>query len=247
MIFVVADIHGELKKLKKLIDYILLIDNNPSFVFIGDYLDKGESPFEVLKYLVELSKCFDSVFLMGNHEYIWLNLHKDYKKHSKYLKKYGGYNTVDSFNCTTLEQTLTEMIKQFSGFMYNLKNYWINDKYVVTHSGILPSDFNTPIEDIPIERLIFNRYDFIKHQHLYLDKYKVIFGHTGFYNPYQDPFKIGIDTSACYIEEQPLTAICIDNSYFYNSNEEAIKVDIKDSSSCPVIPRVKPWRLKYEI
>ena len=247
MTFVVADIHGEITKLKKLIKNILGIDDNPSFVFIGDYLDKGESPYEVLEYLTTFSERYDCVFLMGNHEYVWLNLYKDQKNYTSYLKKYGGYNTAESFGCTTLECTYTKMIEKFSVFMNSLVNYWKNDKYVIVHSGINPTDFNTAIEEIPIERLIFNRYDFIKCQQYYQNNYKVIFGHTGFFFPYQDPFKIGIDTSACYIKEQPLTAFCVDNECFYNSNNELLGIDDNNLSYSPMIPRVKPWRIKYGI
>ena len=42
MNFVIGDIHGEVTKLKSLIKLIDKNEANPSFIFIGDYIDKGE-------------------------------------------------------------------------------------------------------------------------------------------------------------------------------------------------------------
>lgn len=243
MKFVVADIHGEISKLKDLIAHILSIDDRPYFVFIGDYLDKGESSYDVLRYLVELSRRYECVFLIGNHEYVWLNLYENFEKYSSYLIKYGGMNTVESFGCQSIETAYDRMLNEFSDFFGNLVSFWANDEFVVVHSGILPDDYNKRPEDIPLDRLLFNRYNFIKHEQLYLNKYKVIFGHTGFYYPYVDPYKAGIDTSACYMEHQPLTAICLTDSTFHNSHGQVKKADFGELILCPVIPRVRPWRM----
>lgn len=244
MKFVVADIHGEISKLKDLIGHILSIDDQPYFIFIGDYLDKGESSYEVLRYLVDLSRQYECVFLIGNHEYVWLNLYEDFEKYSSYLTTYGGMNTVESLGCQSIKAAYDKMLNEFSDFFDNLVSYWANEEFVVVHSGILPDDYNKRPEDIPLDRLLFNRYNFIKHEQLYLNKYKVIFGHTGFYYPYMDPYKAGIDTSACYLEHQPLTAICLTDSTFHNSHGRVKKADFGELILCPVIPRVNPWRMK---
>ena len=243
MRFVIADIHGEITKLKKLINHILRIDKQPYLVFIGDYLDKGESSYEVLKYLVDLSDYYECIFLFGNHEYIWLNLYEDFEKNSSYLIRYGGRNTIESFGCNSIEETYHKMIAEFSDFFSNLTNYWSNDEFIVVHSGILSNDYDKPIEEIPVDRLLFNRYDFLKNRQLYMKKYKIIFGHTGFYYPYIDSFKIGIDTAACYLGEQPLTAFCLDNQKFYNSKEESFSRKEYSTTMCPIIVRVKPYRM----
>ena len=43
MKFIIGDIHGEITKLKLLVKFIKDIDDKPELIFIGDYLDKGES------------------------------------------------------------------------------------------------------------------------------------------------------------------------------------------------------------
>jgi diadenosine tetraphosphatase ApaH/serine/threonine PP2A family protein phosphatase len=114
---------------------------------------------------------------------------------------------------------------------------------VITHSGIPPELFMVNLENIPCDRLLFNRYDFISTDQLYFGK-RVIFGHTGFYSPYFDGFKIGIDTAACYLEEQPLTAFCIEDEFFIDSGKNIVKLTNLDQTFCPAIPRVKAWRQK---
>ena len=244
MKFIIGDIHGEITKLKSLIDFIISVDKNPTLVFIGDYLDKGESPFRVLKYLESLSKIYECIFLIGNHEFIWLNLRENLPSDESYLMKYGGQSTIESLGCKDVRSSREKLINEFSDFFHSLVNFWLGENFIVVHSGILPEDYNKQPEDLPQDKLLFNRYEFIKNQQLYLGKYKVIFGHTGFYYPYVDSFKIGIDTSACYIKDQPLTAFCLTDSHFYNSDNNNYTIDIENISSCPVITRVKPWRMK---
>ena len=96
MNFIIGDIHGELTKLKALIRYILLRDPAASFIFIGDYLDKGEDPFATLQYLDALASENSCVFLRGNHEYYWELLQDNSDSYAAYLTKYGGKNTSAS-------------------------------------------------------------------------------------------------------------------------------------------------------
>jgi hypothetical protein len=56
----------------------------------------------------------------------------------------------------------------------------------------------------------------------------VIFGHTGFYYPYSNEYKIGVDTAACFLETQPLTAFCIEN------NSENCRQLLKEELLCQV-------------
>lgn len=242
MIFIIGDIHGEFSKLQSLVKHILRIDSYPLLIFIGDYLDKGESPRLVLDYLVNLSGKYDCIFLMGNHEYIWLNLVQSSEKYEQYLLKYGAENTITSFRCSGLFETRSKMLSEYAYFFENLKSYWMNNEFIAVHSGIAPKDYDKCLDDIQPRDFLFNRYDFIKKQELFQGKYKVIFGHTGFYQPYVDKYKIGIDTAACFLENQPLSAICLDNMHFYNSNNENYRVDYNKFDFCPMIPRNKPWR-----
>lgn len=240
MNFVIGDIHGEETKLKLLLKNIISIDTNPSLIFIGDYLDKGENVYATLKYLMELARKHSCVFLRGNHEYFWELLNSD--ADADYLKKYGGNNTVLSINKNlSYLEAKKILFKEFASFFDSLKNYHVTDKYVITHSGIPPEYYNTAIEKIPSEKFLFNRYDFLQTEKKHSNKI-VVFGHTGFYTPYYDGTKIGIDTAACYLPTQPLTAFCTDEDFFINSNNERFDLNTIQLDNCPAIPRVKAWQ-----
>ena len=242
MKFVVGDIHGEISKLKKLILHITSIDKTPDLIFIGDYLDKGEDVKQTLLYLNELSKRYSCTFILGNHEYLWMTLHETFSESSEYLIKYGGLQTVNSFQCKDVIETHKILMNDFGDFFSKLLPYWMDEKYIAVHSGILPERYNNNISSIQIENLLFNRYDFLSIEKLYLNKFRVIFGHTGFYYPYCNEYKIGIDTAACFLETQPLTAFCIENNSFYNSDNLIYSEHSFNINTCPNIIRVKPWR-----
>lgn len=244
MKYIVGDIHGEVHKLKNLIDNICARDSTPSFIFIGDYIDKGHDSKETLLFLHQIEKYYDCIFLIGNHEYIWMNfsLENRIDEYKKYLLKYGGINTNESFGETDFVVTQKKILSDFENFFLNLKSYCIINNYFVCHSGIPPVKYNISPEDIPAEDFLFNRYDFITNGNLYYGKYKVVFGHTAFYTPYVDAYKIGIDTGACYFENAPLTAFCTEESFFINSCNTYIQIDDIPTNVCPNIIRAKPYK-----
>jgi serine/threonine protein phosphatase 1 len=242
MKFVIGDIHGEISKLRDLVKNILLIDSKPDLVFIGDYLDKGEDVNETIGYLLNLAGKYSCTFLFGNHEYLWLNLYSDISKNESYLEKYGGVRTMISLGGKSIKETHEILLKRFDDFFSILVPFWKYGTFVAVHSGIHPADFASELADIPLKNLLFNRYEFLAHDELYLGKNQVIFGHTAFYSPYVTKSKIGIDTAACFGKEQPLTAFCTDDNFFINSDNTLLrKKDILENS-CPNIVRSKPWR-----
>jgi serine/threonine protein phosphatase 1 len=242
MTFAIGDIHGEYSKLKLLIKNILSFDDNAQFIFIGDYIDKGENSWQTLKYLTQLSNEKECIFLRGNHEYYWELLKENNDKYAEYLIRYGALNTVSSIReKLSISEAKKALLLEFKFFFYSLRNYSVINNYVITHSGIPPELFSVSIENIDPEQFLFNRYGFISSSEHYFGK-RIIFGHTGFYSPYYDGYKIGIDTAACYLRSQPLTAFCLDEEVFINSNNEFIQLASMDRSCCPVIPRIKAWR-----
>jgi len=88
MVYFIGDIHVEIGKLKKLYSFILSKDSKPTLIFIGDYIDKGEDSKAVLAFLSSLKN--DCIFLIGNHDFFWLNFYlKDINLQS-YLINYGS-------------------------------------------------------------------------------------------------------------------------------------------------------------
>lgn len=240
MNFIIGDIHGEINKLKNLISYILLKDKNPELIFIGDYIDKGENSFKTLQYLSDLKNKFNCTFICGNHEYLWLKMKDDDIVTQEYLLKYGARLTIESLNVQNIFQAKRKLTDYFGDFFSNLIAYWKNENYIVVHSGIKPEDYSLPIESLDISRLIFNRYDFLKQEKYYLNKYKIIFGHTGFFSPYVDQYKIGVDTSACFMKSQPITAFSTEDELFIDSSGNSFSLKNIPKNQCPNINRTLP-------
>lgn len=238
MTYVIGDIHGEITKLIQLIRNIKVRDNQPKFIFLGDYINKGENSKKVLEYL---RKFRDSIFLMGNHEYYLL----EYIKNNNYkdkLELYACDSTFSDFD-VNFENLYEKIYIPYKDFFENLITFYEIDDFIISHAGINPKYKDEKLQDIPKEEFLFNRYNFITYE----DKIKnriIIFGHTGFNYPYYDGYKIGIDTAAVYSEVNPLTAFCLEKRLFINSlNEIQYLADFKlDRTSW--INRKEPYRKK---
>ncbi len=236
MTFIIGDIHGEITKLKNLLKNIYQIDSCAKLVFLGDYVNKGENSKKVLDYLITLQ---NSIFLMGNHEYYFL----EYLKNGTYadkLQKYAGSTTFIDFDMD-LNCIQEKFYIPYKSFFDNLKAYYITEHYFVSHAGVTPTFAKKKLSDIPLKEFLFNRYDFFNYQKKIHGRI-AIFGHTGFNYPYYDGYKIGIDTAAVYSKESRLTAFCLEEEFFINNeNERLLLKDMKlDRTSW--INRMEPYR-----
>jgi serine/threonine protein phosphatase 1 len=234
MKFVIGDLHGEIRKLKSLIQFILATAKCPEFIFLGDYVDKGEDSRETLKYLLELKQQYTCHFLIGNHDYFWLRYLEDREKHDQFLQTHGGVTTQRDFNAKTISAAHEQIMLEFETFFHELKLYWKNEKYFVVHSGISVDAFEKQPENLVASDVLFNRYTFFKEKRLY-NGLKIIFGHTAFYDVFYDGFKIGIDTGACYSNTRPLTAFCIDSSELFSSERKIRSLSSVNTEFSPCI------------
>ena len=229
MNFVIGDVHGEVTKLKSLIKLIDKNEANPSFIFIGDYIDKGENSKKLLDYLIELKSKYPIIFLLGNHEYYWIKMNKNS------ILKYGGLKTSKDFKSESIEDCKIKIFKNYFEIFNSLKNFHETEDFFICHSGLPKKD----LEKGKVENFNFNfsRYDFITSKSFFKKKKQIIFGHTAFFTPYVDKYKIGIDTGACYLKEQPITSLCLETKVFYNSNNEIYSVEKIRKDICPLIIR----------
>ena len=81
MIYAMSDIHGCIGELQKQMEQVDLCGEN-RIVFLGDYIDYGDSSYQVLKYIWDLQKKYGAekvVALKGNHEQMFLEWIDDYK------------------------------------------------------------------------------------------------------------------------------------------------------------------------
>ena len=239
MRYIIGDIHSEITKLASLVQVIEKSDKFPELIFIGDYIDKGEDAKATLDFLVQINEKYQCIFILGNHEYCW----RQASEFDNYLLTYGGKQTMASFKTSNVKDTQKLLYEEYGEFLNSLVDYVIIDNYFIAHSGIPPEHYHTSnLGEIDSVAYLFNRYPFIKQQAFFQNKYKVIFGHTSFFSPYVDPFKIGIDTGACYLKDQPLTAFRIEGKMFLNSISETYALEEINNRQCANIIRSKPYR-----
>lgn len=102
MKIILGDIHGELDALKSAIIKIKsyyregIESGAIQLIFLGDYVDRGPDSCGVLDYLIELKQKYNCIFLLGNHDYEWLN---DCKKGDGVFVSYdqGAKETLESY------------------------------------------------------------------------------------------------------------------------------------------------------
>ena len=125
IIIAIGDVHGCIRALKELIDKIKTrYDLNlVKLVFLGDYIDRGESSKQVVQYLIELrTEHPHFVFLMGNHEFELI-------KGSPL-----GLDTGESALLEYESEKLSEKHAEF--FRFRLSHYFISMNFVFVHGGI---------------------------------------------------------------------------------------------------------------
>ena len=185
----------------------------------------------------------DAIFLMGNHEYYYLQYITKGTYKDKILKY--GKTAFKDFNMN-LDSIYDKLYKPYKDFFDNLILYYELDNYLISHAGIDVDYLEKDLKSLEPERFcIFNRYNFISLNKKVKNKI-VIFGHTGFSRPYYDGFKIGIDTAAAYREESPITAFCIEKEFFIDSNDQKYELSSLRKDVCPLIKRIEPYRVRNE-
>jgi serine/threonine protein phosphatase 1 len=214
--FAIGDIHGCLDKLE---DLITRIDPTPkdSLIFLGDYVDRGESTPEVIDFLIDLARRVPCVFLRGNHEDMFITF-LEFGSNKTIFFANGGLKTIESYvkpeRFTGNDQVARRLPETHREFLSNLKLYHEDDGYFYVHAGIKPG---TPMKDQDRYDLLWSRDEFI-FSPTGMEK-KVIFGHTPFARPMVKLDKIGIDTGAVY--GGVLTAIEVPDETFIQSFRHA--------------------------
>jgi len=161
-------------------------------LFIGDYVDRGPSSYEVVEYLVNLRRRFPAVvFLRGNHEDMLLNYLSGEDRLTFLMN--GGRLTLEDYLNHARGTGNGPIPPEHRQFFDQLRLYHETDDYIFVHAGLqpkVPLEKQDPRDLVWIrQKFIYSDYDFGK---------RVIFGHTPFNEPFVAANKIGIDTGAVY-------------------------------------------------
>lgn len=208
MLYAVGDIHGEREMLDDLLGKLPL-DSDDAFVFMGDYIDRGPEPRGVVERLIELSKRQRCVFLMGNHESMFLDFlgwtDLAYFGGDAFLMN-GGGRTLASYGYFDLDDPSPENFRlpcRHAAFFRGLALSHREGDYLFVHAGVgrdqlSEADPEFALRRASVEDLLWDRATVDLPHKLGVT---VVYGHT----PASDlevrwnlPFSIGIDTGAVY-------------------------------------------------
>ena len=173
-ILAVGDIHGDIQRLRELWKKIDFDDTRDLLVFLGDYIDRGPKPLDVLTFVQRLTERYENVYaLLGNHEAMMLH----------YLTQNGrdGFDPTDIWlsngGGTTYHQLRTmreEPAEQLIQFVKSLPLYfrtlYEEQRILFVHAGINPAQKKQRTRD-----LLWTRDSFYEN---YRGKELVVVGHT---------------------------------------------------------------------
>lgn len=190
---VIGDIHGCLNSLQNLLK---LIENKAeTFVFLGDYIDRGAESKEVVECILDFKKKHRNVItLLGNHEIMLINFLRGYDD-GTFLRA-GGKETLISYGIkprTKSEKAAQLFPEKHLNFFRELPLLWENEYGIYVHAGIEPGVHLTRQVS---SYCLWVRDEFIESPYKFTKT--IIFGHTVFPDPLVQENKIGIDTGAVY-------------------------------------------------
>lgn len=137
-LFVAGDIHGYYEEFRKALDAAGFDEFNEDhcFVGLGDYIDRGRQPREVVDYLMGLERC---VLVRGNHEDLFEELCKRAVPYSHDFSN-GTFNTIcDLANATKDTTFIAACVKAEEvarPLLNKVVNYFETKNHIFVHSFV---------------------------------------------------------------------------------------------------------------
>jgi len=208
-IYAVGDIHGRADLLERLLDLIVLDAETGSgkenrLVFLGDYLDRGPYVRRTMELLAAgPPPGFSSIFLMGNHEQMFLDFLQDPSLLEMWMGL-GGQSTLLSYGVqapgsgfslerarAVQEALLEAMPAGHLEFIRGLDRYHQAGDYFFVHAGVRPG---VELPDQSLDDLLWIREYFLECDQEH--QARVVHGHTVTDTVQECKNRIGIDTGA---------------------------------------------------
>lgn len=140
-LFVMSDIHGFYDKMVETLNEAGFDPENPDhwFIGLGDYIDRGDKPLKVIKYLNNLQR---KVLLKGNHEDLFVQCCKrgeayshDYHNGTAKTIFDIAHNSKNDY-CDDFDECCTYSLRRVRPFLNDLIDYFETEKYIFVHSWI---------------------------------------------------------------------------------------------------------------
>lgn len=208
MLYAVGDIHGEIELLEELLAR-LPHEEGDRFVFVGDYVDRGPDSKAVVDRLLEFRRERDCVFLLGNHESMFLDFlgwrKPEYFAGDAFLMN-GGDRTLASYGYFDHDEPSEfdfRLPESHAAFYRDLRLSHRDGDYLFVHAGLgrallQDGDVDRALHEAHPEDLLWDRSGLDLPHRLGVT---IVYGHTpgaDFEVRWNEPFSIGIDTGAVY-------------------------------------------------
>ena len=215
--YVIGDIHGCYAELCELLDLIKQdiksLDDSPKYiVFLGDLMDREPQSKEVIEHLMNYKPEYATpVFLMGNHEEVFLNVLSGSVGALTSWFEFGGRSCVRSYGVSNLGEILSypdnvlsriqnKVPQSHIDFIQSFKETFQFGPYLCVHAGIRP---RVAIEKQRTRDLRWIRQEFMEYKKPH--PLIIVHGHTIVEEPEILSNRIAVDTGT--YEGGPLTAV----------------------------------------
>ena len=223
-LFAIGDIHGCLSQLTALHKNILTYDKfdpkNDLLIYLGDYIDRGKNPKEVINQIIKLkNNKIRIINLMGNHDELMIDFLFNKNNNIKNWLNFGADSTFRSYGIEIVEfikdgfednvinklrdSVFEKMDESHLDFFKNLEISFSTEKYLFVHAGIDPQK---KLIDQTKKDYLWSRSENFFRKDFKAEKI-IVHGHTPVENIVNDPFRINID-SGCYFSGK-LTSVCL--------------------------------------
>ena len=195
-IIAIGDIHGCAKTLEAMITRLQAYPE-ATFVFLGDYIDRGPDSYSVIEQLQGFSSTYSCHFLRGNHEQMMLDcFYEDQSEHWDQWFLNGGKQTMDSY---TRRATHPLEAPGHADFISQTELFVETDDFVFVHGGMNPlwSVQQNLNESDPFDFMWERRH--IKEIKPDWEK-TVVFGHTPVHEVIMEPNLIALDTGCVFVD-----------------------------------------------
>lgn len=198
--YAVGDIHGSLRKLRNL---ILRCKQHAggrpmTFVFLGDYIDRGPESSGVVRYVIDLQSLLRErvIALKGNHEAFALGVIDGTTLADHWLSQ-GGAETLQSYGV----KSARELPREHVDWMRSLQLSYDDGRRFFVHAGIDPE---LPLDAQREHDMLWIREPFLSDRRVYARL--IVHGHTPLARGTPDlrGNRLNLDTAAVF--GGPLTA-----------------------------------------
>ena len=226
MTYAVANLHGCFSKFKKLLKQINFNDNDVMYV-IGDIVDYGEEPIELL---CDLSMRYNVIPILGECDFRAFEMLTELDKMlggaspdlevigkmTEWIQE-GGAKTMEGFKA--LDEDMKEGVLEYLEDMSLYEEVEVRGKkYLLVHAGIADYSAESDLDDYMPEDFI---YESVDPDYQLIDGVTLVVGHKPTYEIegaergkiYHGEGSIFLDCGAAY--DEPLGCICLETGKEY--------------------------------